>query len=160
MPDWLGPNLSISRRIAVTLSLGVNVARGPPMSVLTHPGLMTTQVIRCGARSIAAFRITMFTAALELRYAIDPPDVLSPREPMPLVMVIASLRWLEESFDYPQWTHCIDIEDLGPRIIVYFTDFLPGGAGNPRTIDNQVDRNIADLCSCGTDAFQRPSVAA
>jgi hypothetical protein len=37
------------------------------MSVFTHPGLMRTQVMPRGARSIAALRITMFTAALELR---------------------------------------------------------------------------------------------
>ena len=53
--------------MAVTLSWGVSVALGPPMSVLTHPGLTTTQVTRRDARSIAALRITMFTAALELR---------------------------------------------------------------------------------------------
>lgn len=34
---------------------------------LTHPGLTTIQVIPRGARSTATLRMTMFTAALELR---------------------------------------------------------------------------------------------
>jgi hypothetical protein len=41
--------------------------RRPPMSVLTHPGLTRTQVMPRGAKSMAALRITIFTAALELR---------------------------------------------------------------------------------------------
>ena len=64
------------------------------MSVLTHPGFISTHVMRRGTRSIAALRMTMFTAALELRYAIDPPDLLSVSEPMPLVIVTTSLRSL------------------------------------------------------------------
>jgi hypothetical protein len=47
-----------------TLSAGVNVACGPPMSVCTQPGLITTQVMPRGARSIARLRIT---TAFELR---------------------------------------------------------------------------------------------
>ena len=53
--------------MAVTLSCGDNGALGPPISVLTHPGLTKTQVMPRGAKSIAALHITMFTAALELR---------------------------------------------------------------------------------------------
>ena len=34
--------------------LSGQIAFGPPMSVFTHPGLTTTQVIPCGARSMAA----------------------------------------------------------------------------------------------------------
>jgi len=53
---------------AVTLSSGVSDAPGPPMSVLTQPGLLRTQATPPrGAKSIAALRITMFTAAFELR---------------------------------------------------------------------------------------------
>jgi hypothetical protein len=56
-----------SRRMAVTLSCGDNGALGPPISVLTQPGLTNTQGMRRGAISIAAPRITIFTAALELQ---------------------------------------------------------------------------------------------
>ena len=80
--------------MAVTLSCGDNGALGPPISVLTHPGLTKTQVMPRGAKSIAALRITIFTAALELREAMEPPDVFSVSEPMPLVMVTPSLRSL------------------------------------------------------------------
>jgi hypothetical protein len=66
-PIDLGRNVSMSRRMAVTLSCGDNGALGPPISVLTHPGLTKTQVMPRGAKSIAALRITIFTAALELR---------------------------------------------------------------------------------------------
>ncbi len=52
---------------AVTLSSGVSDAPGPPMSVLTQPGLIRTQATPRGAKSIAALRITMFTAVFELR---------------------------------------------------------------------------------------------
>jgi hypothetical protein len=50
-----------------TLSCGDKGALGPPISVLTHPGLSKTQVMPRGAKSIAELRITIFTAALELR---------------------------------------------------------------------------------------------
>ena len=40
-----------------TLSAGVIVAFGPPMSVNTQPGLMTTQVMPRGARSIAGAHV-------------------------------------------------------------------------------------------------------
>jgi hypothetical protein len=43
-----------------------NGALGLPISALTHPGLTKTQGMPRGAKSIAD-RITMFTAALELR---------------------------------------------------------------------------------------------
>ena len=46
---------------------GDNGSLGPPISVLTHPGLTKTQVMPRGAKSNAALHITMFTAALELR---------------------------------------------------------------------------------------------
>jgi len=52
---------------AVTLSSGVSDAPGQPMSVLTQPGLLRTQATPRGAKSIAAPRINMFTAAFELR---------------------------------------------------------------------------------------------
>ena len=42
--------------MAVTLSCGDNGALGPPISVLTHPGLTKTQVMPRGAKSIAATR--------------------------------------------------------------------------------------------------------
>jgi hypothetical protein len=45
--------------MAVTLSCGDNGALGPPISVLTHPGLSKTQVMPRGAKSIAALRITI-----------------------------------------------------------------------------------------------------
>jgi hypothetical protein len=61
------PKVSMRRRIAATLSCGDHGALGPPMSVLTHPGLSNTQVMPRGAKSIAALRITIFTAVLELR---------------------------------------------------------------------------------------------
>ena len=51
----------------LALSDGSRVAFGPPISVCTQPGLMTTQVMPRRARSIARLRMTMFTAALELR---------------------------------------------------------------------------------------------
>jgi hypothetical protein len=57
----------MSRRMAATLSCGDNGALGPPISVLTHPGLTKIQVMPRGAKSMAALRITIFTAALELR---------------------------------------------------------------------------------------------
>ena len=41
----------MSRRMAVTLSCGDNGALGPPISVLTHPGLTKTQVLPRGAKS-------------------------------------------------------------------------------------------------------------
>jgi hypothetical protein len=53
--------------MAVTLSCGDNGALGPPISVLTHPGLTKTQVMPRGAKSIAALRITIFTAELAVR---------------------------------------------------------------------------------------------
>jgi len=53
--------------MGVTLYCGDNGALGPPISVLTHLGLTKTQVMPRGAKSIAALRITMFTAALERR---------------------------------------------------------------------------------------------
>ena len=53
--------------MAIALSCGDDGALAPPISVLTHPGLSNTQVMPRGAKSIAALRITMFTAALELR---------------------------------------------------------------------------------------------
>ena len=56
------------RRLSrLMLSDGSKVAFGPPMSVRTQPGLTTTQVMPRASRSIARLRITMFTAALELR---------------------------------------------------------------------------------------------
>jgi hypothetical protein len=63
----ISADVSMSRRMAVTLSCGDNGALGPPISVLTHPGLTKTQLMPRGAKSIAALRITIFTAALELR---------------------------------------------------------------------------------------------
>jgi hypothetical protein len=66
-PIDLDPKVSMSRRMAVTLSCGDNGALGPPISVLTQPGLSKTQVMPRSAKSIAALRITIFTAALELR---------------------------------------------------------------------------------------------
>jgi hypothetical protein len=44
--------------------------------------------------TLEALRITIFTAGLELRQAMEPPDVLSASEPMPLGMVITILRSL------------------------------------------------------------------
>jgi hypothetical protein len=64
----------MSRRMAVTLSCGDNDALGPPISVLTHPGLTKTQVMPRGAKSIAALRITIFTAA-PLAAGIKEPDI-------------------------------------------------------------------------------------
>ena len=66
-PDCAGPKVSIKSLIFLTLSAGVIVACGPPISVSTQPGLTTTQVMPRGARSIARLRVTMFTAAFELR---------------------------------------------------------------------------------------------
>jgi hypothetical protein len=40
----------MSRRMAVTLSCGDNGALGPPISVLTHPGLTKIQVMPSGAK--------------------------------------------------------------------------------------------------------------
>jgi len=54
---------------------GSKVAYVPIIYVRTQPGLMTTHVMPRGARSIARLRMTMFTAAFELRY--EPPEVLS-----------------------------------------------------------------------------------
>ena len=79
----------MSRRMAVTLSCGDNGALGPPISVLTHPGLSKTQMMPRGAKSIAALRITHIHGCLG-----EPPDVLSASEPIPLVMVTTSLRTL------------------------------------------------------------------
>src|SRR5262245_40386348 len=61
-PQGLDQGISIA-----TLSAGVNVACRPPMSVCTQPGLTTTHVMPSGARSLARLRMTMFTAAFELR---------------------------------------------------------------------------------------------
>jgi hypothetical protein len=58
--------------------------------VPTQPGLK--KVMPGGAKSIAALRITIFTAALELRQAMEPPDVLSASEPIPLVIVTTRIR--------------------------------------------------------------------
>ena len=60
----------MTRRMAVTLCSGVSFAFGPPMSVLTHPGLITTQLMPRYFRSIAAVRIAMLTAAFDVRYAM------------------------------------------------------------------------------------------
>jgi len=67
----------MTRRMAVMLCSGVSFAFGPPISVLTHPGLMTTQLMPRALRSIAAVRIAILTAAFDVRYAIEPPEVLS-----------------------------------------------------------------------------------
>ena len=54
-------------RMAETLSSGSTRALGPPMSVLTQPGWITTTVMPRGLRSTDRLFITAFTAALDER---------------------------------------------------------------------------------------------
>ena len=65
------------------------------MSVLTHPGLTTTQTMPRGPRSIAALRIT------------TTGDVV------------------EKGFEDTQRTHRIHIENTGPRCVVDIARPLP-----------------------------------
>jgi hypothetical protein len=72
-------------------------------------------------------------------------------------MVTTSLRspaaiW-SIKVDHTQRAHRVDIEDVGPGIVVDISDTLSGRAGDPGTVGDRVDGDVVEL-RCGvSDGF-------
>ena len=91
---------------------------------------------------------------------MEPPDVLSASEPMPLVMVDhqpsltpGDVITRSKGLENPQGPHRVHIEYMGPGFVVDIAGLLPRRAGNPGAVDEHVYGDIFEL-RCGVpDAF-------
>ena len=90
---------------------------------------------------------------------MEPPDVLSLREPMPLVMVTTSFRSLRATF-----SRKASMTRSGPIVltsrtrahdfIIYFAHLLSGRAGDFCAIEEKVYAGITHLCGSCADAIR------
>ena len=143
----------MSGRMAVTLSCGDNGALGPPISVLTQPGLTKTQVMPRGAQIDR--RASHHDIYGRLGTAIGDGatrPIFSERahatrdgdhEPSrtPGNVIARRIRHL-------QGTHRIHIEHVNPGFAVDIAGFLPRHTGDPRAVDEHVYIDVLEL-RCG-----------
>ena len=126
----------MSRRMAVTLSCGDNGALGPPISVLTHPGLSKTQMMPRGAKSIAALRITHihgclgaaigYGAARRIVGERAHPTRNGDHQPSLTTSNVISI-----GLKRPQGPHRVHIEYMGPGFVVDIASLLPDAPAIP-----------------------------
>jgi len=145
--------------MAVTLSCGDNGALGPPISVLTQPGLTKTQVMPRGAKSIAALRIFHIHGRLgaaigdgAARSIVDERRAHTTRDGDHQPSLTPG-NVIAKRLEHPQGTHRVHVEDVSPGFVVDIAGLLSQHTGDPRAVDEHVYGDILEL-RCGIfDAF-------
>jgi hypothetical protein len=145
----------MSRRKAVTLSSGVNVALGPPISVLTHR-------IDDNAGNTLWRKIDSRASHSHVHPGLG--TAISDRAPGGVVANGAHAARdgdHEPAFLRAIWSVKLSmtrigpivlVEDRGPRAVVNFARLLPGDADDPRAIDDQIEDDVFELRHCRVNA--------
>jgi hypothetical protein len=129
----------MSRRMTVTLSCGDNGALGPPISVLTHPGLQNTsdaarrQIDRSASHHHIHRRLGAATGNGAARRIVgERTHATRDGDHHPS---FTAGNVIAKGLDHPQGSHRVHIEYMGPGFVVDIASLLPRRAGNPGAVD-------------------------